>query len=167
MKNNSMMKRCVSALLIFALVLTAVIAMPTDTQAATKYAKSVSKTLEDKTSWGESLYVIPINMKKDAKVTVTVEYVSKDGGDFSRGMINVFENISDFIDQVDEEDRKGKNVMSDYVNKEDKKTSVTIKAKKGSKSGIVVGLQGWSKVKVTVKCGNSYVKLGKVKDLSE
>lgn len=165
MKYNSMIKRCFSALIIFALVLTSIIVMPAHTQAAAKYSKSASKILEDKND-GASSYLIPIDMKKDGKITVTVEYLSKSSSLFSFSEIVVYEYISDWTEQVDEGKEKGECKYSDGVDKYNKKSTVTINAKKGNKSGILVDVYGGSKVKVTVKCGKSYVKLGKVIDYS-
>ena len=160
-----MMKCLISSLLIFALVFTS-IAVPVDVFAATKYAKSASKTLQDYSESGESFYMIPINMKKDAKVTVTVQFVS-DGGEEcphdpegASGYVQVYEYVSDYNDG----ESKGAIKPSKYVRKQTKKSSVSIKAKKGKTAGVLVGIVSGAKVKVTVKCDKAYVSLGKVQD---
>ena len=165
MKRVSMMKCLISSLLIFALVFTS-IAVPVDVFAATKYAKSASKTLQDYSESGESYFVIPINMKKDAKVTVTVQFVS-DGGEEcphdpegAGAYAQAFEYVSDFNDG----ESKGAIKPSKYVRKQTKKSSVSIQARKGKTAGVLVGIVSGAKVKVTVKCDKAYVSLGKVQD---
>ena len=165
MRKGSMMKCLISSLLIFALVFTS-IAVPVDVFAATKYVKSASKTLQDFSESGESFYMIPINMKKDAKVTVTVQFVS-DGGEEcphdpegASGYVQVYEYVSDYNDG----ESKGAIKPSKYVRKQTKKSSVSIKAKKGKTAGVLVGIVSGAKVKVTVKCDKAYVSLGKVQD---
>lgn len=153
-KRNTAMKKILSCLLAFTLIVSAIAVMPMEVSAATKYVKSVSKTLSSKRKNDAKIYVIPLEMKKDAKITVTIQNVKG----CENAVVYAFQYISDYTRFT----QKGECAFSDWVNSGNKKSTIAIKAKKGKKSGLVVMVYG--KTKVTVKCQKAYVKLGKVQD---